>query len=185
MQGNFFAHLRKLATENNSDTQSILSQPPVPTKWLEIPFGVKFTGFPLRELGSTRLLLREKEDYQRLAQACQDWLELNYDVDQEKYEYYLDTRLASRIGLLSEILSPQKCNPEVSSRKSSRRRLRQKNSVSATKTCETSVDPNRRGLVRPASSIDLDFSTALSATKLRLAEVSKKKFEETPEKPER
>jgi hypothetical protein len=37
--------------------------------------------------------------------------------------------------------------------------------------------------VKAASSIDL--STALSATKLRLAEVSKKKFEETPEKPER
>lgn len=138
MQGNFFAHFRKPPSENNSDTQSILSQPTKPTKWLEIPFGVKFTGFPLRELGSTRLLLREKKDYQRLAKACQDWLELNYDVDQEKYEFYLDTRLGSHI------VSPQKCPGQGSSRGSSRRRLRQKNSLSGTKTCQTSVQPRGR-----------------------------------------
>ena len=189
MHGTFFTQLRKLASENpNSETASILSEPPPLTKWLEIPFGAKFAGFPLRELGSTRLVLREKEDYEKLAKACQDWLDINRDVDQDKYEFYIDSRLASRIGLLTDILSPMKGQSinidknNDSSRKSIRRRLRQRNGLSGSKTCQTSIEPKAKCRKNSESNLNRDFSSALSGTRQRLKDVPVPKFSDEVEK---
>lgn len=121
--------IKKIISDRNSETQSILSNNNSGntvqlTKFLEIPFGDRFIGVPLTQLGPNRFLLKKRADYKKIVDVCTDWITCNEDVDQPRYEFYIETRIKAKEGTLMEIFSPLKQVKTGSTKKRPRRQRR-------------------------------------------------------------